>query len=354
MEALALAEGGACGVFSGGTARCWGRWYGELLPESTAAESLAKVVELRIGDTFIKSQDQLLFDFFCSRFFDGSVRCWGNGYQGQLGRDVGAGGGVMTPTAIEGMPPSIVGIALGWRHACAWTSAGEAVCWGNNEEGQLGIGAVGEKVVRPSSVQLPGKVTQLVSARTRTCALLEGGDVYCWGEFWNQNRGVNGWWPTLIKDARRCRELSAASSTICGVRLDGAIACWGYLETFLGPIEQLSTKEGSAAVVPGIDDATAVAVGYPHACAIRRDATLWCWGTGDAGELGDGRRTTSWKPVQVPLPGPVVRVVAGKHSTCARLADHRWFCWGANRNSAIAPRGTGPITSPRLLDLSQL
>lgn len=353
IEDLVLADGGACGVFAGGATRCWGDWYGKYFPECTAANGLTDVVELRVGQNFIESEDQLLIDFFCARFSGGTVQCWGNGYHGQLGTDVGAGGGVMVPKPIEGMPSNIAELALGWRHACARTGDGEVVCWGSNEEGQLGIGATtGEKVTRPSPVQLPSPAVQLVATINRTCALLDHGDVYCWGEYWSHEPGQppssHAWWPKLVPDVRGSRQLTAASSAICAIRLNGRIACWGPVSRDIDIIDPTRVD------VPDIDDATGIAVGESHACAIRSNGTLWCWGRGTNGELGDGRRTSSRRPVLVPLPGPVIRVVAGDLATCARLADHRWFCWGANRNDAIAPRDTGPIISPRLLDPSEL
>src|SRR5437773_1950231 len=42
-----------------------------------------------------------------------------------------------------------------------------------------------------------------------------------------------------------------------------------------------------------------VATGSAHACAIRNDGTVWCWGRNDFGQLGDGNATDSTVPVQV-------------------------------------------------------
>lgn len=351
MDDLALTEDGACGVFVDGTARCWGRWEASMFPLNVSTAALADVVELRIGDSFVGSENQLLSDFFCARLSSGEVQCWGNGYQGQLGSDVGAWGASMAPAAVGGMPPNVTSLALGERHACAVTAAGGAVCWGSNEDGQLGLGpVVGDKVVRPSAVRLPGKVIQVVATNRGTCALLADGDVYCWGEAGEPEANAPRvtWWPKRSKGARGIRLLSAATSTVCGIRFNGSIACWGHVS------RDIDIVDGGPADVLGIADAAAIAVGFSHACAIRHNATLWCWGAGNDGELGDGRRISSRQPVQVPLPDTVVRVTAGSHATCAQLADRRWFCWGANRNAAIAPRGIGTISSPRLLDLSEL
>lgn len=326
-----------------------------LFPLSMSAGQLENVLELRIGESIFEEEDQLVTDFGCARLSNGTVKCFGNGYQGQLGIDVGVGGASMSPTAIEGMPPGVIGLAVGERHACAATNTGTAVCWGDNTKGQVGIGAAaGDKIPRPSLVSLPNKVVQIVATKYDTCARLEGGDVYCWGRNFSRQAGSRqgqiAWWPKHVAFAHDSRSVAAGYADLCSIRSDGGITCWGGLDSLLGP--EFAGK--ISANVPGISDATAMALGFSHACAIRKNATLWCWGAGEAGELGDGRRTNSWKPVQVPVPGPVVRVVAGHHSTCARLADRRWFCWGANRNAAIAPRRIGLISSPRLLDLSEL
>lgn len=354
IDDLVLTKNGACGVFTGGAARCWGAWDFALSSLSVSAGQLSDVVELRVGESIFESDDQLLPDFLCARLSDGAVQCCGSGYQGQLGLNVGAGKASMTPATIDGMPPNVAGLALGERHACARTDAGDAVCWGSNKHGQVGVGAAaGDKIPRPTPVSLPSKVVQVVASNMDSCALLDDGDVYCWGENWSGEAGApyrTAWSPKLVEGARGSCQLSAASSTVCAVRVDGRVVCWGQLSSQLGP----AFADAIAAEVPGIVDATTVAVGYSHSCAVRHDATLWCWGTGDQGELGDGRRTNSWKPVLVPLVGPITRVAIGKNNTCARLADHRWFCWGANRSAQVAPRAMTTIPSPRLLDLSQL
>lgn len=82
--------------------------------------------------------------------------------------------------------------------------------------------------------------------------------------------------------------------------------------------------------VTGLADATAIALGASHACALRRDGTVACWGAGSAGELGDGRLgpgESSDRPVAVPGLTGVVELAAGARVTCARTTDAVW-CWG--------------------------
>lgn len=71
-----------------------------------------------------------------------------------------------------------------------------------------------------------------------------------------------------------------------------------------------------------------IAAGGAHACIVQGDGDLWCWGNGVAGQLGDGRSTTSASPV--PVMSNVKRVAAGNEHTCAITTDGRLWCWGNN------------------------
>jgi alpha-tubulin suppressor-like RCC1 family protein len=166
-------------------------------------------------------------------------------------------------------------------------------------------------------VTLARKVTQIVASHFDTCALTDDHEVYCWGENLRgetgapnpaADRGIRtAWTPYHAALASGARQLAAAFSTLCAVKLDGKIVCWGDLTDKLGPAFDTATQ----GEVPDIGDATAVAVGASHACAIRQDGALWCWGTGAGGALGDGRGSDAWQPRPVSLPGRAVQVVSG-------------------------------------------
>ncbi len=334
-------------------ALCWGSWGGELLKVSAPAAALSGVVEIRVGHDFLQEPEQRYHDHLCA-LAGSSVQCWGNGEQGQLGGDAGAS--TPTPTPVSGLPPAIA-IALGARHSCALTEAGEAWCWGANKRGQVGAGPGRETIPHPTKVEGLNKVTQLATAIVNTCALTEDHEVFCWGENLRGEAGAPNtersvvWTPNRIAIASGSREVAGDYSTFCARKLDGTIACWGYVTDQLGAAFEKSTS----GMVPDIANATAIAVGYSHACALRQDQTVWCWGKNDSGQLGAGNSIeSSPRPIQVALPGPATGVIAASKSTCARLEDRRWFCWGENRSGQIGPRALPVIPTPAVLDLSQV
>jgi alpha-tubulin suppressor-like RCC1 family protein len=259
-------------------------------------------------------------------------------------------------------------LALGQRHACALDRGGAVRCWGSNELGQLGIGRGLAAVAKPTPVPGLDGVAQLAATVDNTCALTRDHRVLCWGDNQNgQSAARDGqpestiWSPRELAIARGATRLAAGESTLCAIGDAGAITCWGYVRGVLDP--------GRAdAKVEDIDDAQAIALGDDHGCALRRGGDVWCFGENEHGQLGNPTiGATRQRPRKVDLPGAVTAVVAAGWDTCARLADRRWMCWGANLHGEIGPRdvtpapmGGAPATlatphpTPTPLDLSRV
>ena len=85
----------------------------------------------------------------------------------------------------------------------------------------------------------------------------------------------------------------------------------------------------------------AVAAGSQHSLALKADGTVWAWGWGEFGQLGDGSATDRWMPVQVgPLAG-VIAIAAGAAHCLALKDDGTVWAWGANRSGQL---GDGTTT----------
>jgi hypothetical protein len=110
----------------------------------------------------------------------GAAMCWGNGFYGQLGN----GGNALSPTpvAVAGLGSGVAAIASGSMHTCALTTAGSVRCWGNNVNGELGNNAMASTNVPVQVAGLDkGVIAISASWSTRTCALLRDGTARCWG-----------------------------------------------------------------------------------------------------------------------------------------------------------------------------
>src|SRR6478609_365846 len=75
-----------------------------------------------------------------------------------------------------------------------------------------------------------------------------------------------------------------------------------------------------------------VSTGFSHTCGIRTDATLWCWGDNEYGQLGLGDQKDRWVPRRVGTGW--VDVTAGGHS-CGIRTDATLWCWGYNGSGQL-------------------
>ncbi|MDZ7779913.1 MAG: Ig-like domain-containing protein [Gemmatimonadota bacterium] len=247
-------------------------------------------------------------------------------------------------------------VAVGGSHTCAVTQGGEIYCWGDNDSGQLGTSSVDATAV-PVRVEANLNFGTVTAGRSHTCATLRALTVqtpYCWG--WNEfgqlgvgdreDRAV----PTAV-DGPAMTRVSAGTDHTCGLNSDG-VYCWGSNST--GQLGQPGTFEASQVsprqtIGGGFQ---AVAGGDLHSCAVDTDGTAYCWGHNDAGQLGDGSHTTATSPVTVDDSGGAVvfeTITAGVTQTCGTFpGEDIVFCWGANNGGQL---GTGDMTSsttPRL------
>ena len=75
---------------------------------------------------------------------------------------------------------------------------------------------------------------------------------------------------------------------------------------------------------------TAIVAEYRHSCGLRRDGSLWCWGSNASAQLGDGTTTRRDTPTRVGRDGDWRSVRLGDHFTCATQADQSLWCWGSH------------------------
>lgn len=109
----------------------------------------------------------------------------------------------------------------------------------------------------------------------------------------------------------------------CAIDLTGDTHCW--LATAPTPV-RIETPVRFRAL----------AMGQRHACGLGDDDRVYCWGSNDLGQLGDGTTTDRTVPTAVSLPaGGFKSVVAGNAATCAVALTNEAWCWGENDQGAL-------------------
>jgi alpha-tubulin suppressor-like RCC1 family protein len=235
--------------------------------------------------------------------------------------------------------PGWTSVVAGPQHTCAIRHDGSLWCWGSDDWGELGIGGVSE-AARPIQVGA-ARWRAVTSAGTHTCGLQADGSLWCWGRNNASQLGLANTsterTPARVDNAIY-QVVSAGAAYACAIRDDGSLWCWGNNSSGqLGdgtntqrPIPTRITSDTWLAIDTGPQAQNNV-----HTCGIRSDATLWCWGSNEQGQLGDGTRTSSLSPVHVEG-GPWAQVSTGERFTCGRTRDGRARCWGSNSRGRLA------------------
>lgn len=107
-----------------------------------------------------------------------------------------------------------------------------------------------------------------------------------------------------------------------GGNFDGALGV-GVADEFFG------TRGGFVQVASLGAEVASVALGSTNrVCAIKRDASLWCWGNNPGDYLGLGSSNALFVPTRAKLLDSVAQVLFGPFHSCARKTDGSIWCWG--------------------------
>jgi alpha-tubulin suppressor-like RCC1 family protein len=100
------------------------------------------------------------------------------------------------------------------------------------------------------------------------------------------------------------------------------------------------------AQVPGLTNVTAISAGWFHILALKSDRTVWAWGNNSNGELGDGTNVNRSSPVQVLNVSNIVVVSGGDSHSSALAADGTVWKWGLNDVGELGNGTTNAVANP--------
>lgn len=196
----------------------------------------------------------------------------------------------VTATSASAAPLTYTSVSVASRGACAVSTDGNVVCWGDNPDRWVIADRPAGAVPTPSKISLPGGLKwKSVSAGEgyANCGIAENDRAYCWG-----NHHIGSYFTTTSRT----------------------------------PVE---------VELPAHVRVTDVQGGYSTACATSTDSELWCWG--DAQQLGDGSIDPVRIPVRIPMPdnNPIRRFNIGSGGVCAVTSVRNMYCWGSNGDGQL-------------------
>ncbi len=251
----------------------------------------------------------------CVLYKEGNVRCFGQNTQGQLGightENIGDDESILSEDFLA-IDEKVIDLSSGLFHSCAVLESGKVLCWGANQAGQLGLGhtdAIGddEDLSAATKLDLGAKAIRIYSGTNYNCALLENYQVKCWGE---NSLGQLGLGHTNnIGDNESADQFAYTPIGADVLQMD------------------ISTISN-------------------HTCAALVNGDVKCWGNNAFGQLGYGHTNNLGDNETVEnLPSlsfatKVLKLATGYLHTCAITEGQKIHCWGYN---GLGQLGLGTI-----------
>ena len=329
-----------CASSTGGEVKCWGNGprtgleladrfgldFDEFIgDEPNEMGTFLPTVKLGTNRTVQQLADGSSLGFMCALLENGDIKCWGLDYSGGLGGASGLVGGYPGEMGDNlqkvnlGTGRFAVQVALGMFHACAILDNGDVKCWGSTNSGRLGLGNTGQSRVGrvpedmgdallPVNLGTGRTALQVACGERHTCVVLDNHQVKCWGQ------GLYG-------------QLGS-----------GTNASVGETDESMG--DNLTTVDvGENRSVVRVD------CGYRHTCALLDNHKIKCWGEGAEGRLGNGRpdqvgneenQMGDFLPeVDVGTNLSVVQLSVGSFHTCVLLSNKQIKCFGTGSTGQL-------------------
>ncbi len=249
----------------------------------------------------------------CVLYKEGNVRCFGQNDQGQLGlghmENIGDNESILTQDFLA-IDEKVIDLSAGLNHTCTILESGKVLCFGANQSGQLGLGhtdMIGddEDLSVATKIDLGEPAIRIYSGTNYNCALLASKNVKCWGQ---NNSGQLGLGHTdNIGDNETADQFAYSPIGASVLQMD------------------ISTISN-------------------HSCAALVNGDLKCWGNNNFGQLGYGHTDNIGDDEfvsNVPaltFSSKILQLATGFLHTCAITEGQKVHCWGYN---AIGQLGLG-------------
>jgi alpha-tubulin suppressor-like RCC1 family protein len=278
----------------------------------------------------------------CAMTSKGIILCWGQDKgSGVLGRGTHDDSKIPQRVLREDQSGPLEGarsITQGEHHACALLQNG-AVCWGANERGQLGNGNVDKSAHNPRL--LPFSVQELNSDVIKSAALIVAGPyntslvangrIYYWGESWDYDRNDKAT-PTVVADLPpNISRVALQEAYGCAI-VNERMKCWSGARMDSGNFLVSISSSFSEKV-------SYLSVTQQGGCAVVSNGPVRCWK-----EIVDSHSLRHSGEIRtITPPEQAIEVTGDLFGACVVTDADKVYCWsgvsenGASVNAQISP-----------------
>ena len=226
------------------------------------------------------------------------------------------------------------------------------LAWGANGSGRLGDNTTASK---SSPVSVVGGFTDWISTsagREHSLGVRANGTIWAWGSNSDGRLGNNSIVTrsspvSVVGGFTDWISASAGDFHSLGVRANGTLWAWGTGGDGRLGNNSIVTRSSPVSVVGGFTDWISADAGYRHSLGVRANGTLWAWGQNAQGWLGDNTVVTRSSPVSVVggFTDWISASAGGYHSLGVRANGTLW-AWGSNDAGRLGDNTTASKSSP--------
>ena len=238
-------------------------------------------------------------------------------------------------------------VSAGEGHSLAIQDDGHLWAWGNNYYGQLGDSTHADSHT-PKEVSTE-QWAAVSAGRAFTVAIKGVGTLWAWGA---NGLGQLGDGTLIDRDPKQIADnsdgswiaVSAGYSHSLALRADGSLWAWGN-----GGSGALGDGTTDSHLTPtrigNGNDWVAVSAGGSHSMALKADGSLWTWGINE-GRLGDGTMDDHYSPTCIEPDSVWTAVSAGASQSLALKEDGSLWSWGVNYEGEVGDGTTSRRLAP--------
>jgi alpha-tubulin suppressor-like RCC1 family protein len=232
-------------------------------------------------------------------------------------------------------------LSAGNTHVLRIRADGSLWAWGSNSDGQLALPYVTLGRNEPTRIGEDDDWVHVAAGELSSFAIKRDGSLWAWGSNTSGRLGIGNIAtktnvPTQVGSDYDWKYATAGQLHSLAIKKDGTLWAWG---SNLNGRTGLNTTSGvtwTPQKVGNDSDWSKISAGLSHNLAIKNNNTLWTWGDNSYGKTGIGEFFgIVVEPVQVGNAASWHMAAAGFYHSLAIMVDGTMWSWGMNTNGQL-------------------